>query len=138
MSVQLLEHLRELLAPLGAITARAMFGGHGVYCGGVIFGIVIDDRLYVKVDAQSEPRFRAAGCAPFVYRGQKQPITLSYWSLPEAALDSAEEMKPWAELALAAAMRKPARGARRRRGARNRAREPLKCAVQRRSPPAGE
>lgn len=127
MSVQLLEHLRELLAPLGAITARAMFGGHGVYCGGVIFGIVIDDRLYVKVDAQSEPRFRAAGCAPFVYRGQKQPITLSYWSLPEAALDSAEEMKPWAELALAAARRKPVkherraqeRGARRRSGARN-------------------
>src|SRR5262245_356683 len=117
MSVELLEHLRELLAPIGRVSARAMFGGHGIYADGVIIGIVIDDRLYLKVDAATESRFRAAGCAPFVYLGQRKPISMSYWSVPDAALDSPAEMQPWARLALEAALRKPSARARPRRTA---------------------
>jgi DNA transformation protein len=47
-------------------------------------------------------------------------VPMSYWSVPEAALDSAEAMQPWARLALEAAARaataKPARGRTRKRG----------------------
>ena len=32
---------------------------------------------------------------------------MSYWSVPEEALDSADAMRPWALLAQAAARRKP-------------------------------
>jgi DNA transformation protein len=103
----LLAHLRELLEPLGRITLRAMFGGHGVYCNGVFFALVAEDQLYLKVDALTRDRFAAAGCAPFVYAGQARPIEMSYWSVPDAALDSPEELEPWARLALAAAARKP-------------------------------
>ena len=63
--------------------------------------VVIDEALYLKVDDQTRPAFEAAGCAPYVYRGQKTPITLSYWSLPEDALDSPQAMAPWAGRALA-------------------------------------
>lgn len=101
-----LQHLRDLFAPLGRVSARGMFGGHGLYLDGVIFGIVIDDRVCLKVDAQTEPAFRAAGCAPFVYRGQQRPITMSYWSVPDEAMESPQDMLPWARLALAAALRK--------------------------------
>ena len=38
MSEALIEHLRDLFEPLGPISARAMFGGHGVYFDGQIIG----------------------------------------------------------------------------------------------------
>ncbi len=107
-------YLHELLEPLGGITMRRMFGGHGVYCDGVFFAIVIDSRLYLKVDEQTRERFQAAGCAPFIYLGQEKPLQMSYWNAPEEAMDSSEELLPWAKLAIAAALRKPAAKACRR------------------------
>lgn len=50
-----IEFLHELLEPEGTIATRRMFGGHGVYCDGVFMAIVIDGRLYLKADAESEP-----------------------------------------------------------------------------------
>jgi DNA transformation protein and related proteins len=35
-----LDHAVERLAPLGAVTSRAMFGGHGIYLHGRIFALV--------------------------------------------------------------------------------------------------
>lgn len=101
----LIAHLLELLAPLGRASARAMFGGSGLYLDAVIIGIVADGRCYLKVDAESRSRFAAAGSSPFVYHSRNGAVAMSYWSLPEAALDAADAMAPWARLALAAALR---------------------------------
>ena len=101
------EHLRDLFAGFGDITLRAMFGGHGVYRDGTIFAIVIDGDVYLKVDADSRARFESAGCAPFVYPMRGRDLPLSYWSVPAEAMESAEAMQPWAELAWAAALRRP-------------------------------
>ena len=116
MSDDFLAYLHELFADFGEISTRAMFGGHGVYHAGTIIGIVIDEGLYLKVDAQTRPAFEAAGCAPYVYTGQQAPITMSYWSVPEEALDSPQAMLPWARLAYAAALRKPKGKKARRKG----------------------
>jgi DNA transformation protein len=102
----LVAHVLELFAPAGIASARRMFGGHGLYVDGLMVAVVFDDRLYLKADAVTRPAFVAAGCAPFVYTGQKAPVEMSYWSVPEAALDSAEDMAPWLRRALEAAGRK--------------------------------
>lgn len=107
MSDGLIEHLRDLFEPLGPISARAMFGGHGLYFDGMIIGIIIQDALYLKVDEGTRARFEAAGSAPFVYDSRGRTIEMGYWSAPEEALDSPEQMQPWARLAIAAALRKP-------------------------------
>ena len=107
MSTDFIAHLHDLFAALGPISTRAMFGGHGVYFDGLIIGIVIDDALYLKTDDQTRANFEAAGCVPFIYTGQQQPITMSYWSLPEDAMESPQAMLPWAKLAFEAALRKP-------------------------------
>jgi DNA transformation protein len=99
--------LQELLADFGAVSARAMFGGHGLYHDGVMFAVVIDEGLYLKVDTQTQALFEAEGCTPYVYTQTEQPLTMSYWSAPVAALDSPQAMLPWARLAYAAALRKP-------------------------------
>jgi DNA transformation protein len=103
-----LEFLRELLEPLGSVGVRRMFGGHGVYVDGVFIAIVFDGRLYLKVDEQSRADFEARGSAPFVYQSGEKQIEMSYWSAPEEALDSPGDMRPWAQRAIAAALRKPA------------------------------
>jgi DNA transformation protein len=103
-----LEWLRELLEPMGRVAFRRMFGGHGVYLDGLFLAIVVDGRPYLKVDAETQAEFKAAGCAPFTYEGGGKRVEMSYWSVPESALDSAEDMRPWARLAVAAALRKPA------------------------------
>jgi DNA transformation protein len=108
-----LAHLHDLLDEPGTVSTRAMFGGHGVYLDGLIVGIVVDEVLYLKTDAGTRARFEAAGSAPFVHTGQEKPIGTSYWSAPDAALESAQAMRPWVELAREAALRKP-RGRRRR------------------------
>lgn len=107
-----IDFLRELLEPLGRIGTRAMFGGHGVYCDDLFIAIVIDGRLYLKVDEQTRDAFQAAGSAPFAYASKSKTIEMSYWNVPEEALDSPAQMRPWAQRAIAAARRKPVKRAR--------------------------
>jgi DNA transformation protein and related proteins len=98
-------HALDLLAPLGAARARAMMGGHLLYCGEIPVGLVYDERIYLKTDAETKALFAAAGCEPFTYAMRGRMMEMSYWTAPDAALDDAEAMRPWAERALEAALR---------------------------------
>ena len=101
----IVDHCLELLAPLGPVRSRRMFGGHGLYAQDLFVALIAAERLYVKVDAESEAVFAAAGCAPFVYEGQAAPVRLRYWTVPDEAMESPSLMAPWARLALQAAVR---------------------------------
>jgi DNA transformation protein len=101
----LVEHCLELLAPLGAASAQSMFGGHGLRIDGVFMALVADERLYLKVDNQTRAQFAAADCRPYIYTGRGKPIAMSYWAVPAQAMDSPAQMRPWARLALDAALR---------------------------------
>lgn len=107
MSREYLDYLHDLFSAFAAVTTRAMFGGHGVYRDGVIIAIVIDEAIYLKVDAETRAAFEAAGCEPFVYEAKGKAVPMSYWSVPEDALDSPQEFRPWAQRAWEAALRKP-------------------------------
>ena len=60
MSQALVDHCLELLAPLGAVRAKRMFGGYGLYCDELFFALLAADRLYLKVDASTRPAFEQA------------------------------------------------------------------------------
>lgn len=103
-------HCMELLAVLGPIHSKRMFGGHGLYADDVFVAIISGDQLYLKTDAQTRPRFEAAGCADFRYDrrskdGSVTTASLGYYQPPEEALESAALMAPWARLAMEAALR---------------------------------
>lgn len=101
-------YLLELLSPLGAASARRMFGGWGIYVDGAMVGLAADETFYLKTDEQSRPAFEAAGSAPFVFESKNKTVSTSYWSAPEQAMDAPDAMRPWAQLALDAAVRKAA------------------------------
>ena len=121
MTSALVEHCLELLAPLGAVRARRMFGGHGLYVDDLFVAIVAFERLYLKADAATQAAFAEAGCAPFVYEAQGKAVSLNYWTVPADAMESPALMQPWARQAIAAALRaraaKPSAPARRARAA---------------------
>lgn len=102
-----LDMLRDLLAPAGAITIKRMFSGAGIYAGGVMFGLVADDVLYLKADAATTPRFAAEGLEPFTYEGKTKPVAMSYWRAPERLFDDPDEMTVWVRDAIAASQRSP-------------------------------
>jgi DNA transformation protein and related proteins len=100
------EFLREQLAPLGRITMRRMFGKTGVFCDGVMFAMVTENTLYVRVDDQNRVTFKEAeSFPPLNYAKRGSTIDLSFWRVPERLFDEPDEFVMWARAALAAAHR---------------------------------
>ena len=105
-SSSFVEFLSEQLAPLGRITMRRMFGKTGVFCDGLMLGMVTEDTLYFRVDAQNRAAFKeAASAPPLNYAKGGRLIDLAFWRAPERLLDEPEELLSWARLALEAARR---------------------------------
>ena len=98
------EHCVELLAPLGQVRWRRMFGGIGIYVDGLFIAIIASDRLYLKATEAFRPKFEAAGCEPFVYSARTGAVALGYWTAPPDAMESPALMMPWARLAMQAAL----------------------------------
>jgi DNA transformation protein len=100
------EFLREELAPLGRVTMRRMFGKTGVFCDGLMFGMVTDNTLYFRVDDQNQAAFKeAASFPPLSYEKMGRTIDLAFWRAPERLFDEPDELVSWARSALAAARR---------------------------------
>jgi DNA transformation protein and related proteins len=100
------EFLREQLAPLGRVSMRRMFGKTGVFCDGVMFGIVTEDTLYLRVDDHNRATFKeAAAFPPLNYQKKGNTIDLAFWRVPERLIDEPDELVGWARAALAAARR---------------------------------
>ncbi len=99
------EHLLELMAGLGPVKARRMFGGHGLFLHGLMFALVAEQTLYFKVDQRTRELFTNRGLQAFTYLKQGKPYRLSYHQAPEEILESADDMRRWAESAYAVAVR---------------------------------
>ena len=100
------EFLREQLAPLGGVVMRRMFGKTGVFCDGLMFGMITDDNLYLRVDDHNRAAFKEAEAfPPLSYEKKGGTIDLSFWRAPERLFDEPDELVAWARLALGAARR---------------------------------
>lgn len=103
----------ELLASAGPCVPKRMFGGYGISTDGLTIAIIADlgagEKLWLKGDDGTRSQYEAVGCARFVYDTHKDGVprsmSMNYFSAPEAAMDSADAMRPWAALALTCAVR---------------------------------
>ncbi len=105
------EFIRELFAPFGPVTVKRMFGGAGIWSDGLMFALVFDGAIYLKVNEASIPDFEREGSRPFVYtraksKGRVGRASLSYWRLPERLYDDPDELAAWANRARAIAQSK--------------------------------
>jgi len=111
--------LPDIFANFGPVSVRAMFGGYGVYHDSLMFALVADDELYLKVDEQSRDEFVQHGLGQFIFRSKKgKPMSMNYYRAPEEIFEDQDRARYWAELAWRAALR-----AQSRKGARKQPRK---------------
>lgn len=84
--------LVDELAPLGDVTRRSMFGGHGIFADGVMFGLV---------DSDGTPFLREAAASP--PDGSVRHGRMPYWSVPEELIDAPDQLRELAGRSLDAA-----------------------------------
>ena len=105
--------IEEVLQAVGPVDVRAMFGGHGVFLDGVMFGLIADEVLYLKVDDGNRGRFKDAGLDAFIYAARGRSMQLSYHRAPDL-LEDWDALEPWVAGALEASRRAKRPRARRR------------------------
>ena len=96
---QYLEFLEEWLSPLGEITSRAMFGGHCLYCDGIVFALVASQVVYLKVDDGNRAAFEALRLEPF-RPFEDRPEVMQFYPPPPEFYDNADVMLEWGRAAL--------------------------------------
>jgi len=118
ISPEFQEFLQDQLAQFGPIGIRRMFGGAGVFRESLMFGLVVDETLYLKTGNTNREDFERAGMEPFTYMRKSKPASLGYHQVPADVLEDPQEMRDWSEkafaVALAAARTKPSRKRRRK------------------------
>jgi DNA transformation protein and related proteins len=101
------DHVADLFEPFGAIVIKLMFGGAGIYFKDKMFGLIVDERIYLKANDATRPSFDAEGCKPFTFENKKgEVMSMSYFEIPSRLLDDPGELAKWArrayEVAIAA------------------------------------
>lgn len=96
VSKDFVEYVLDLLRPLGEIKTSRMFGGVLLKVGSRQLGMLISDTVYFKVtDLTLQKRYKNEGSTQFTYtrKDKKNPIIVkNWWSVPDRAMDSSEEM----------------------------------------------
>jgi len=106
---EFVSYVVELMQTIGPVSSKRMFGGHGIFLEGLMFGLVADSTLYLKVDSETEKAFSDIGLKPFTYDKKGKEVKMSYYQAPEEALEDSDEMNTWANLAYSAALRAAAK-----------------------------
>lgn len=87
----------EQLGALEGVRCKRMFGGHGLYCDEVFFGIVSDGRLYFKTHPDTLPDYLAFHAA--VFAPSEKQILKNYREVPVHILEDAAQLATWARKA---------------------------------------
>ncbi|HTH49304.1 MAG TPA: TfoX/Sxy family protein [Candidatus Limnocylindria bacterium] len=122
-----LEFVVEQLSRVREVSWRRMFGGVGIYAGGVFFAVLDNDSLFFKTDETTRPEYEARGLKPFQPFGPDTQV-LPYHEVPADVLENVDELARWMSRAVAVAEQK--------RKARKEAKKPRAARLPRRRPAA--
>ncbi|WP_159564445.1 TfoX/Sxy family DNA transformation protein [Budvicia diplopodorum] len=81
---QLVTDVIEYLNGLGTLTSRSMFGGYGICKNKVMFGLVSDNKFYLRANRNLEQVFITHGMAQFIYSKRGIPVLLRYFHVHES------------------------------------------------------
>ena len=88
-----LNFVLEKLSPIGDIKSRAMFGGYGIFCEGLMFALISEDTLYFKVNETNRDMYKKTQSKPF-------PHGISYWEVSTDVLEENAELQKWANISI--------------------------------------
>jgi DNA transformation protein len=83
------ELIIQRLSPIEGVTSKKMFGGHGIFHHGQMFGIVDSKGHYfLKADDTIKK--------DFLDKGASQHSRMPYYSIPEEVFENEQELMLWA------------------------------------------
>ena len=74
-------YVLDQLSAAGAVTARSMFGGVGLYCEGLFFGLIADDPCISRWTIRPGPNLSDSGPGPFAPTATIRHA-MQYYELP--------------------------------------------------------
>jgi len=101
--------LEDAFRELEDVSVKNMFGGHGFYLDGKIFGFTIDKTTLVfKANQETAKKYKDMGSEQFIYDGHNKrgPVAMPYWSVPEEILEDTERLAEWAREAASLSTKK--------------------------------
>ena len=90
---EFLNHVMDLLTPLGGISNQAMFGGYGIYHEGDIFALITNTGLHFKVNETNRIAYQDAG--------SKQFKPMPYYEVPADVMEDNAMLHEWANISIA-------------------------------------
>jgi DNA transformation protein len=99
-----IDYVRDQFQRLGPYSIRSMFGGHGLFWQGTMFGLVASDTLYLRTDEHNRSDYETRGLMPFKPWHEKRVVLKAYYPLPEGVLEDTELAVAWAKRAVDAAL----------------------------------
>lgn len=102
---EFIDYLYEVFELAGPITIKRMFDGHTLYYQDLPVGIVYDETLFLKADAESEHLYQQRILPQFTYQKKDKTIGLPYFQAPEEIFDDRQEAAVWLKRAYEASLR---------------------------------
>lgn len=97
-TTEYIDHILELLEPIKAISAGRFFGGQGLSCGSVQFGMMMGNTLFFVVDESSRQKYTDMGTGCFWYTKKTGKVNVKkYHEVPGELLDNTETLLAWAQ-----------------------------------------
>lgn len=98
-SIIVAELIMERLASIGNISIKKMFGGHGIFCEGNMFGIVNSKgEAYLKADETNKPDYDE--------NGSHQHGKMPYFSIPDEVMNDPDQLVEWSKKSIVIAKKK--------------------------------
>lgn len=103
-SQEYIEHITDMLSPVGFIEHSRMFGGALLKVEGKQLGVILLDTLYFKVvDPELQEKWKAMGSSQFIYtrKDKTKPVVIqNWWQVPDAYMDDEQGLVELAEVVL--------------------------------------
>lgn len=96
-SSEFVEHVADLMRPLGNVAHSRFFGGEQIKVDGVQIAIVMNGIVYFRVSTERQAVLQKAGGRPFSYTTRRGEITVQrYFSVPDEWLEDSQKLVDFA------------------------------------------
>lgn len=99
------DYLHEVFELAGPITIKRMFNGHTLYFDGLPVGIVYEDTLYLKADAETRNLHEQRSLPQFTYQKRDKTIGLPNFQAPDEIFEDRQEAAIWLKRAYEAGLK---------------------------------
>lgn len=106
----------EQLGDFRGLVCHPMFGGHGLFRGRLLFGIVAAGRLYLKTGDATAGEYVRRGMKP-LRAGDGHDVLRTYYEVPAEVVHDRRQLHEWADAAATCAAKRQAAAAPPTRGA---------------------